>query len=1126
VGETIDGTSDDDALFGFGGDDTLNGLGGDDLLDGGTGNDTIDGGANIDRAIYAGMATITAAATGFTVTDSGGTDTLINVEIVDDEAPGRTLLVGNGGFTTIQEAVDAAEDGDTIQLAPGFYDEVVTVNKDVTIRGANAGIPGYGTRGTESEVTSFIVTADGVTIDGVLVSGTSQVPGFAFPAGVNVLGDDFTLINSVVDLEGEDEPSQFVAGLLTTEVTGLEVANNKFADYGIGAYTSGAGTTGSIHDNLFQGDSSDPEAPTGMANGVNSETSMVLIEDNTFDGLYAGVINLFPFGPETVDLNTYVMGNVFTDNQGSQPIQVYPTSLSHNFIGTDENETFHGDTTGSDPVSFDGRGGEDRIFGGGGNDTLSGGDDNDLIEAGAGNDTLNGGDGDDTLRGQDGDDVINGGAGNDTIDGGDGNDTVVFSGPVTITGTSTGFTVTDANGDTDTVTNVEAIENDGADGRTLLVGNGGFATIQAAVDAAEDGDTIVVAPGSYDENVVVNKDVTIRGANAGIPGSGTRGPETEVTSFNITANGVTLDGVQVTGYQQTENSAFPAGINVSGDDFTLINSLIDLEGENQPSLFVAGLLTTEVTGLEVANNEFADYGIGIYVSGGGSTGSIHDNLFQGDSSDPEAPTGMANGVNSETSKVLIKDNTFDGIYAGVINLFPFGPETVDLNTYVMGNVFTDNVAVRPIQIYPTSLSHNFIGTDENETFNGDAAGNEAVSFDGRGGNDSAYGGGGDDTLSGGAGDDLIESGAGNDTLDGGTGNDTMRGGTGNDIYFVDSFDDVVEELPNEGTDEVRTAIGSKTDYTRLYVLPANVENLTGTSTTGQGVIGNELNNVITMGSGNDLVVLHDGGDDTVRGGNGNDFFYYGGAFTNGDSNDGGAGVDTIGLVGNYNLTFDADDLVSIEQLRLFTAGPNGPAASYNLTTIDANVAAGVRLFVNATSLAANETLVFNGTAETDGSFAVQGGAGSDVIAGGARGDFLSGNAGADELYGLGGNDTLIGGGGADLLRGGGGRDFFTYLAVSDSTFTEADTIADFQSQVDKIDLSAIDANNNAADGNTAFTYIGAAEFSGQAGELRAYEAVAGTWFVVGDTDGDGVGDLYIQVKTVLNQPLVATDFVF
>lgn len=70
--------------------------------------------------------------------------------------------------------------------------------------------------------------------------------------------------------------------------------------------------------------------------------------------------------------------------------------------------------------------------------------------------------------------------------------------------------------------------------------------------------------------------------------------------------------------------------------------------------------------------------------------------------------------------------------------------------------------------------------------------------------------------------------------------------------------------------------------------------------------------------------------------------------------------------------------------------------------------------------------------------------------GGNSGDFIVGAAGNDVLSGKNGDDTLTGGLGNDLLVGGNGADKFVF-AKDGST----DTIKDFQSFTDKIDLTGI-----------------------------------------------------------------------
>lgn len=64
-----------------------------------------------------------------------------------------------------------------------------------------------------------------------------------------------------------------------------------------------------------------------------------------------------------------------------------------------------------------------------------------------------------------------------------------------------------------------------------------------------------------------------------------------------------------------------------------------------------------------------------------------------------------------------------------------------------------------------------------------------------------------------------------------------------------------------------------------------------------------------------------------------------------------------------------------------------------------------------------------------------------------------GGSGNDTLIGNDADNTLSGGVGADHLWGGKGRDIFSYRDINDSTLNAADTIYDFESGLDKIDLS-------------------------------------------------------------------------
>ncbi len=157
-------------------------------------------------------------------------------------------------------------------------------------------------------------------------------------------------------------------------------------------------------------------------------------------------------------------------------------------------------------------------------------------------------------------------------------------------------------------------------------------------------------------------------------------------------------------------------------------------------------------------------------------------------------------------------------------------------------------------------------------------------------NNTISGGPGNDLLTGGAGADVLRGRGGIDVLAGGEGNDlidprgslgTLQGGSGNDVYLVDDVGQTAVELASDGLDAVLTTLHTAR-------LDANVENLQFTGTGRFTGIGNELNNSLQGGAGND-VLIGGRGDDALFGGLGADVFKWELA----DAVAGNAAVDTI-----------------------------------------------------------------------------------------------------------------------------------------------------------------------------------------------------------------------------------------
>lgn len=410
----------------------------------------------------------------------------------------------------------------------------------------------------------------------------------------------------------------------------------------------------------------------------------------------------------------------------------------------------------------------------------------------------------------------------------------------------------------------------------------------------------------------------------------------------------------------------------------------------------------------------------------------------------------------------------------------------------------------------------------------------------------------DDRLGGDAGDNVITARPGTDIymLDGG-GHDTATGGGSSDGFYFGAALDPLDHVDGGAGDDDQVALQG--DYTGAHALTFGAGNLVNIetlvlysgSTTGFGDPGGhsysyDLTTIdANVDAGKTLTVnanlLQAGenltfngsaetdgsflvfgglGDDNLTGGQGSDAFFFGdgGRFTAADHVDGGSGADDqLGLRGDYSagIVFGANTMTNIETLVLLSASdtrfaPPGTAFDYTVTLNDANVAAGHMFTVNANGLHVGEDVIFDGSAETDGSFRFMMGAGNDTLIGGAK------------------DDQFYGRMGQDVMTGGGGNDTYYFRAVGESTAAAMDHITDFNAG-DHIDLSAIDASTSHT-GNDAFAFIGEGAFSHVAGELRVVGS-GSDWTIQGDIDGDGIADISIAVTTIGGYNFAANDFI-
>lgn len=188
----------------------------------------------------------------------------------------------------------------------------------------------------------------------------------------------------------------------------------------------------------------------------------------------------------------------------------------------------------------------------------------------------------------------------------------------------------------------------------FVVGNNGtdHMSIQAAINAATNGDTIYVAAGTYAENVAVSKSVTLTGANVGVnPNTGSRIGESILNgSVMVSSNDVTFDGFTVS------NPSGTSGISVTSVSGANVRNSIfnDIGTGNATGSAQAVYISTSnspISNFTISNNKIMNVG-NISMLHNGNAGSSAKGIYVGNS-----------GGTGDISNVNITGNNISAIYA-------------------------------------------------------------------------------------------------------------------------------------------------------------------------------------------------------------------------------------------------------------------------------------------------------------------------------------------------------------------------------------------------------------------------------------------------------------------------------
>ena len=656
-------------------------------------------------------------------------------------------------------------------------------------------------------------------------------------------------------------------------------------------------------------------AGSGDDHLIGGEGNDILILGGSGDSILDGGVGIDTFKIDlsnwSPSIETYPDPFDYDNNNGF----IYKVNLAEQFAGSKfepdakNNDTLidieNVDYTGPYNAELTGDTNDNVIIGGSGDDILTGGVGNDTLMSGAGDDEVFGGEGDDL--------IIQNGSGNQAYDGGIGNDTLEvdtsfvtslnddYPNTISINLATGDMGQTDNPELRDTITDIENVTFKGVYD-VIITGDDENNIIRAG-----DGDDILTGG--------IGNDTLMSGAG-----------DDEVFGG---------EGDDLIIQNGSGNQAYDGGI--GNDTLEVDTSFVTSLNDDYPNTISINLATGDMgqtdnpelrdTITDIENVTFkGDYDVII-------TGDDGNNIIRAGDGDDYTYGGKGNDI----------------IYANLGKDFEDGGD--DIDTYVidtdMNYVPVIDLKLETAYLQGTTPIYNngydngvrnfenvtMLGTTDVEVIGDD--GNNILT--GGSGNDILRTGAGNDQLVGGLGDDiLVLSGSGTSTLDGGEGIDTFKVNlNGVDAPENDPNFTYLIDLTSDFAGSRNDPTNPKNDIIR------NIENIDYSGSHNSEIIGDANDNIISSGTGSDVI---DGGD-------GNDTFFQYGSSTEWIIEDGTNGqkilrkgdeVDILNNIENIEFgtvttshSFNVDENIDLNNI-VYTAIPSNNQVTPNSYTLSGN----------------------------------------------------------------------------------------------------------------------------------------------------------------------------------------------